>query len=273
MKQSTVRVIIVSWNAKADLHACLASIPGSTAYPQGVEVVVVDNASSDGSPEMVRTNFPGVELRETGANLGFSGGNNAALADNRCDYVFLLNSDAMLPVGGLDTLLAWADATPDAGLIGPKVINPDGTLQFSCRRWPTPQAGGCRWACGRCWRWLRPCHVQADVHVAHLLWVHIRHDAPPIHHEHTICERHHFVELGTHHEHGDSHVASLHHLRVHVLDRTHIDTTRGLCGNRQENVPTEFSCHHHLLLVTPRESRCCLRGVSGGAGGRRRPPE
>ena len=141
MKQSTVRVIIVSWNAKADLHACLASIPGSTAYPERVEVVVVDNASSDGSPEMVRTGFPGVELRETGANLGFSGGNNAALADNRCDYVFLLNSDAMLPAGGLDTLLTWADATPDAGLIGPKVINPDGTLQFSCRRWPTPQAG------------------------------------------------------------------------------------------------------------------------------------
>jgi len=118
-----------------------SSIPGSTASPERVEVVVVDNASSDGSPDMVRTDFPDVELRETGANLGFSGGNNAALADNRCDYVFLLNSDATLPKGGLDTLLMWADATPYAGLIGPKVINPDGTLQFSCRRWPTPQAG------------------------------------------------------------------------------------------------------------------------------------
>jgi GT2 family glycosyltransferase len=90
---------------------------------------------------MVRREFPSVDLRETGANLGFSGGNNIALADNTCDYVFLLNSDATLPKGGLDTLLAWADTTPDAGLIGPKVINPDGTLQFSCRRWPTPQAG------------------------------------------------------------------------------------------------------------------------------------
>lgn len=141
MMQSTVRVIIVSWNAKADLRACLASIAGSTAEMSRVEVVVVDNNSSDGSPEMVRTEYPNVQLRETGANLGFSGGNNVALADNHCDYVFLLNSDAMLPKGGLDTLLEWADATPDAGLIGPKVINPDGTLQFSCRRWPTPQAG------------------------------------------------------------------------------------------------------------------------------------
>ncbi len=121
---------------------------GTPAFPNGIffdaarrPAVVVDNASSDGSPDIVRTDFPDVELRETGANLGFSGGNNAALADNRCDYVFLLNSDAMLPKGGLDTLLTWADATPDAGLIGPKVINPDGTLQFSCRRWPTPQAG------------------------------------------------------------------------------------------------------------------------------------
>ena len=141
MKQSTVRVIIVSWNAKADLKACLASISDSTSDPQRVEIVVVDNASSDGSPDMVRREFPSVDLRETGANLGFSGGNNIALADNTCDYVFLLNSDATLPKGGLDTLLAWADTTPDAGLIGPKVINPDGTLQFSCRRWPTPQAG------------------------------------------------------------------------------------------------------------------------------------
>lgn len=141
MMQSTVRVIIVSWNAKADLNACLASISDSTSDPQRVEIVVVDNASSDGSPDMVRREFPSVDLRETGANLGFSGGNNIALADNTCDYVFLLNSDATLPKGGLDTLLAWADTTPDAGLIGPKVINPDGTLQFSCRRWPTPQAG------------------------------------------------------------------------------------------------------------------------------------
>lgn len=141
MMQSTVRVIIVSWNAKADLRACLASIDGSSAEMSRVEVVVVDNNSSDDSPEMVRTEYPNVQLRETGANLGFSGGNNVALADNHCDYVFLLNSDAMLPKGGLDTLLEWADATPDAGLIGPKVINPDGTLQFSCRRWPTPQAG------------------------------------------------------------------------------------------------------------------------------------
>jgi GT2 family glycosyltransferase len=141
MMQSTVRVIIVSWNAKADLTTCLASISDSTSDPKRVEIVVVDNASSDGSPDMVRREFPSVDLRETGANLGFSGGNNIALADNSCDYVFLLNSDATLPKGGLDTLLAWADATPDAGLIGPKVINPDGTLQFSCRRWPTPQAG------------------------------------------------------------------------------------------------------------------------------------
>ena len=104
MMLSTVRVIIVSWNAKADLRACLESLASSTLTPSRIDVVVVDNASSDGSPEMVRSEFPAVTLRETGANLGFSGGNNVALADNKCDYVFLLNSDAMLPKGGLDKI-------------------------------------------------------------------------------------------------------------------------------------------------------------------------
>ncbi len=106
-----------------------------------IDVVVVDNASSDASAEMVKTEFPDVRLIEAGANLGFSGGNNLSYADLDAPYSLLLNSDATLRPGSLSTLLRFADANPQAGIIGPKVLNPDGSLQYSCRRWPTFAAG------------------------------------------------------------------------------------------------------------------------------------
>jgi Predicted glycosyltransferases len=131
----------VSWNAQDDLRACLCSLRTGSSAPESVEVVVVDNASSDGSADMVEREFPEVRLIRSGANLGFSGGNNLALEGLTADYAFLLNSDATVAPGALDELVAFADAHPDAGLIGPKVLNPDGSIQFSCRRWPTFAAG------------------------------------------------------------------------------------------------------------------------------------
>jgi GT2 family glycosyltransferase len=128
----------VSWNAKSDLRKCLKSLElASTEF----ETVVVDNASSDGSAEMVAMEFPSVRLIRSETNTGFSGGNNIGLADLDCDYAFLLNSDATVAPGDLDELIAFADATPAAGIIGPRVINPDGSIQYSCRRWPTFEAG------------------------------------------------------------------------------------------------------------------------------------
>ena len=102
---------------------------------------MVDNASGDGSAEMVASEFPDVKLIALTENTGFSGGNNVALEGLDTDYALLLNSDATVEPGGLERLLAFADATPDAGIIGPKVINPDGSIQYSCRRWPTFAAG------------------------------------------------------------------------------------------------------------------------------------
>ncbi len=131
----------MSWNAQDDLRACLCSLRTGSSAPESVEVVVVDNASSDGSADMVEREFPEVRLIRSGANLGFSGGNNLALEGLTADYAFLLNSDATVAPGALDELVAFADAHPDAGLIGPKVLNPDGSIQFSCRRWPTFAAG------------------------------------------------------------------------------------------------------------------------------------
>jgi GT2 family glycosyltransferase len=131
----------VSWNARDDLRACLCSLRAGTAAPQSVETVVVDNASTDGSADLVEREFPEVRLIRLPENTGFSGGNNVALDGLTALYALLLNSDATVAPGALDALLDFADATPDAGLIGPKVLNPDGTIQYSCRRWPTFAAG------------------------------------------------------------------------------------------------------------------------------------
>ena len=124
----------MSWNAKGDLRECLSSV-------RGWETVVVDNASADGSAAMVAAEFPEVRLVALTENTGFSGGNNTALEGLDADYALLLNSDATVEPGGLERLVAFADATPDAGIIGPRVINPDGSIQYSCRRWPTFAAG------------------------------------------------------------------------------------------------------------------------------------
>jgi len=95
-----VTIIIVNWNTKEYLRACLRSLPDG-AGDLSLQVVVVDNASGDGSVEMVRREFPEVELIASDENLGFARGNNAALSRARGRYVFLLNPDAELTPGAL----------------------------------------------------------------------------------------------------------------------------------------------------------------------------
>ncbi|MDX1935031.1 MAG: glycosyltransferase family 2 protein [Capsulimonadales bacterium] len=136
-----VRVCIVSWNAREDLRRCLTDLKTAVADPRTLETVVVDNASADGSADMVAAEFPDVRLVRLTENTGFSGGNNTALEGLTADYAFLLNSDAFCHPGAIDRLVAFADATPEAGFIGPKVLNPDDSIQYSCRRWPTFAAG------------------------------------------------------------------------------------------------------------------------------------
>lgn len=137
-------VIIVNWNVRDLLRECLRSLARYPATGAAQRVVVVDNASSDGSVDMVRREFPDVELIASAANLGFTGGNNLGLAraeqlfprggDN---YLLLLNPDAEVTAGALDALLAFAGANPDAGVVGPQLRYADGTIQSSRRRFPT----------------------------------------------------------------------------------------------------------------------------------------
>ncbi len=136
-----IAVIIVNWNAREDLRRCLQSLYAEPKPEAAYEVWVVDNASDDGSAGMVASEFPQVRLVVNTVNAGFSKANNQAIARTDSRYVFLLNSDAFLHSGALDQLVAYADAHPQAGIVGPKVLNSDGSLQYSCRRFPSLGAG------------------------------------------------------------------------------------------------------------------------------------
>ena len=139
MPDLELSVTICSWNTQDDLRACLASLEaarGEAAF----EVIVIDNNSEDGSPDMVEAEFPAVRLYRMSQNLGFTGGHNFALQERRGRHAFLLNSDATVHPGAIRSMLDFVSANPQAGIIGPKVLNPDGSLQLSCRRFPNPLA-------------------------------------------------------------------------------------------------------------------------------------
>ena len=130
MTPPRVSAVVVSWNARDELRACLASLEAESASLP-LEVLVVDNASDDGSPALVRDAFPSVRLIEPGRNLGFAAGCNRGLAEARAPFALLLNPDAELRPGALGELLRALEARPDAAVVGPRTLNADGTPQLS----------------------------------------------------------------------------------------------------------------------------------------------
>jgi GT2 family glycosyltransferase len=126
-------VCIVNWNTREHLRNCLRSIyarPWTTCN----EVIVVDNASSDGSVDMVRAEFPRARLIASPENLGFARANNRAFEVASGRYLLMLNPDTIVEPQSFDALVAFADDCPDAGVVGPKLLNPDRSLQRSCWR-------------------------------------------------------------------------------------------------------------------------------------------
>ncbi len=128
-------VVIVSFNTAALLRACLRSLDRCTLP---LHIVVVDHASSDGSAAMVQAEFPTVELIALDHNPGFAGGVNQGLAAlSVSDYILILNPDTEVHAGALEMLVSFLAAHPRVGLVGPRLLNPDGTLQPAAFRFPT----------------------------------------------------------------------------------------------------------------------------------------
>lgn len=145
-----VGVVIVSWNVRDLLRDALASLAASTA---AARVVVVDNASSDGSAAMVAADFPAVTLVANAVNRGFTAANNQGLRALGVDvdarrvgeaaprHVLLLNPDTVVAPDAIALLSDYLDAHAGVGAVGPRLLNPDGSLQPSRRRFPTLLTG------------------------------------------------------------------------------------------------------------------------------------
>lgn len=141
-------VVIVSWNVRDDLRECLQSLLGTGDLGSGtgkqlseIEVIVVDNASMDGTAETVRREFPQVKLIVNDENLGYTKANNIGIRQSRGKYILLLNPDTVVKPNALQALIECAEAHPDAGIIGAKLLNPDGSIQRSARSFPDIGAG------------------------------------------------------------------------------------------------------------------------------------
>jgi N-acetylglucosaminyl-diphospho-decaprenol L-rhamnosyltransferase len=133
--QPDLSIVIVSWNVRDLLRECLASIRAGGEL--SVEVIVVDSASSDGTPDMLHKAFPQVTLVEPGTNVGFTRGNNIGIEASRGRHVLLLNPDTRVLGSGPEKMVAYMDGHPKVGALGPQLLNEDGSVQSSRRRFPT----------------------------------------------------------------------------------------------------------------------------------------
>ncbi|WP_171239013.1 glycosyltransferase family 2 protein [Ruegeria sp. HKCCA5763] len=131
-----ISIVIVSWNTRDILKDCLDSITNQTTLTH--EVIVVDNASTDGTPDMVRQHFPGVTLIANSDNRGFAAANNQGLEIATGDKLLLLNPDTIILDHAIDVMSGWLDAHPDVGCVGCQVLENLETIQLTCFADPGP---------------------------------------------------------------------------------------------------------------------------------------
>lgn len=137
-------IIIVNYNVKEFLQNLIYSIEKASS-DLNIEIIVVDNASSDGSVELIEEKFPSIKLIANEKNLGFSAANNAGLKIAKGKFLLLLNPDTLVQEDTFKNLIEFFQKSPDAGLVGCKILNPDGTLQLACRRgFPGPWTSFCK---------------------------------------------------------------------------------------------------------------------------------
>lgn len=141
--RTIVSVIIVNWNARDYLLQCLASLSKEVCrYP--MEIIVVDNASTDGSPEYVTAQYPEVRLIRNMENLGFAKANNMGISISSGKYICFINSDVKALPGCINRLIEYCEEYPECGMVGPRIIGADGLLQRSCRGFPSVWNMFCR---------------------------------------------------------------------------------------------------------------------------------
>ena len=131
-----VSVIIVNWNTKELLVACINSIKNET-HNATLEIIVVDNASTDGSQEALKQRFPDVTLIQNKENFGFAKANNIGIQASRGKYICLVNSDVQVKSVCIDRMINYMEHHPEIGMLGPKIFLPGGDVQLSCQRFPS----------------------------------------------------------------------------------------------------------------------------------------
>ncbi|HUV42356.1 MAG TPA: glycosyltransferase family 2 protein [Patescibacteria group bacterium] len=135
-KKKIISVIILSWNTKKILENCLQSLFNFQPDPYELEVIVVDNASTDGSPAMIKKKFRQVKLIENKENLGFTKGNNQGMKKARGDYLLILNSDTLIKDKAPVKMARFLENNDQVGVVGCKLLNSDGTNQPSYGPFP-----------------------------------------------------------------------------------------------------------------------------------------
>ncbi len=131
-----ITIVIINWNTRELLRDCLRSIY-ETVRDVTFEIIVVDNASGDGSVAMVREKFPAVRIIENSENRGFSAANNQAFDSMRGRYALLLNTDTVLTAGAVRELFAFMEGNVEAAIAGGQLLNRDGSRQNSIANYPT----------------------------------------------------------------------------------------------------------------------------------------
>ncbi len=138
-----ISIVIVTWNCKSYVEECLTSINSQQA-DISTEIVVVDNASTDGTAEMIAVRFPRVCLVRSPTNLGFAKGNNLGIGQTSGKYICLINPDVNVYPDCLAKMLRYLEEHPEVGLLGPQMLGPDGNVGRSTMRFPTIWNSLCR---------------------------------------------------------------------------------------------------------------------------------
>jgi GT2 family glycosyltransferase len=135
-------IVVVTWNAKKYVWECLSSLLKLKELCSS-EIIVIDNDSSDGTPELVRDSFPLVKLVRNDSNLGFAKATNIGIKEASGKYVCLINSDVVVPEGCIESMFRYMEQNQDIGLLGPQMLGPDGLVHRSTMRFPTVWSSFC----------------------------------------------------------------------------------------------------------------------------------